>query len=505
MRPDTLQVLHEVAVATGGVREPVELARLVSEQASALLGAEGVAFRLWNSESGTLERLYANDHFTVAREHVSEGGDGTSARAFAERQPVVVQDYGAWEGHLPEAHARGIRAAVAVPLLVRDQAIGTLALRFYHPYYCTDEDIQTLTLLAAQVAPAIQAAKLSTEHERTAERLAALLRIVRRFAAETDEQLLMDHLIEEGALAGGGDGCSVRRWDEASQMLVRVRNSLPQPFLGGPIRLGEGASGRAAEQRAPVVVQDYAREFPGRDSGVARATAVIALPLLHEGRLLGSISVISRQPGKRFVEADVDALEIVAGVASAVLAGLERTHLLQIEAETDALTRVANRRKAAERLTQLVRLSGRQAQPFALAILDLDRFKDVNDAHGHAAGDAVLQRLGEMLATAFRGEDVVGRWGGEEFVVGLYGMSKEQAVARLLDLQERVRKERFSGRDGASFSVAFSAGVAEAPADGQGVETLCEAADRALYAAKAAGRARVFPASGAPTAAASAS
>lgn len=176
---------------------------------------------------------------------------------------------------------------------------------------------------------------------------------------------------------------------------------------------------------------------------------------------------------------------------------LERIRLYRALADTDPLTGVANRRKSSEMIEQLARVARRYGQPLSLAELDLDNFKQVNDRYGHAAGDAVLRRLGELLRRAFRGEDVVARWGGEEFVVAMYGMSREDGVQRIAEALEALRREDFSP-EGISDPVTFSAGVAQFPDDGADLRALYRAADEALYQAKSTGRDRVLPAGHAP-------
>lgn len=180
-----------------------------------------------------------------------------------------------------------------------------------------------------------------------------------------------------------------------------------------------------------------------------------------------------------------------------ILNRLERSQLLRKQAETDALTGVANRRRSTQDLNQFLRLADTNHQPLCFAILDLDCFKQVNDQYGHATGDAVLRRLGELLMKAFRSEDVVARWGGEEFVVGMYGLTKREGVERLADFLERWRTEEFTSSNGTRFRVTFSAGVAEYPSDllvfqDEGaLHVLYQAADAALYQAKKAGRDRI--------------
>ena len=142
-------------------------------------------------------------------------------------------------------------------------------------------------------------------------------------------------------------------------------------------------------------------------------------------------------------------------------------------------------------MNQLIRLASRNRQPFSFAILDLDQFKRINDSYGHAVGDQVLRKLGTILLKSFRGEDVVARWGGEEFVVGMFGMRQQDAVQRMMGLLEAFRREVFAIPAGGEFHVTFSAGVAQYPEDGVDLQSLYRAADKALYQAKKAGRNRV--------------
>jgi diguanylate cyclase (GGDEF)-like protein len=136
-------------------------------------------------------------------------------------------------------------------------------------------------------------------------------------------------------------------------------------------------------------------------------------------------------------------------------------------------------------------MAERQHQPASIAVLDVDSFKSINDTHGHAGGDAVLRELGVVLRRLFRGEDVVARWGGDELVVGMYGLAADDACQRLGDLVEDVRGQRFQNE---TIAVTLSVGVAAYPTHGTDVEELYRAADDALYLAKAEGRDRVVPA-----------
>ncbi|MBU7584600.1 MAG: response regulator [Nostoc sp. TH1S01] len=175
-----------------------------------------------------------------------------------------------------------------------------------------------------------------------------------------------------------------------------------------------------------------------------------------------------------------------------VLCRLERSQIIRKFAEIDALTGITNRRKSVQELNRLLHLAERQNQPFYFAVLDLDRFKYINDQYGHDAGDQVLSQLGKLLKQSFRQEDVVARWGGEEFVVGLYGITQQQVLKRLNDFLDILRRIEFTTSNQKNFNVTISGGVAEFPKDGHDVQTLYRSADSALYQAKAAGRDQIF-------------
>ncbi len=195
---------------------------------------------------------------------------------------------------------------------------------------------------------------------------------------------------------------------------------------------------------------------------------------------------------------------------------LERIQLLRNMAEIDPLTGVANRRKSTQELNRFFQLAKRHKQPICFALLDLDYFKQINDKYGHATGDAILHRLGRLLSLSFRSEDIVARWGGEEFVVVMYGMTKEDGMKRLSELQRKLQEQEFTATILSSddeqidleaedwsnqvnhrkriapiletFCITFSAGIAEYPEHGSDLQSLYRCADRSLHQAKAAGR-----------------
>jgi diguanylate cyclase (GGDEF)-like protein len=160
--------------------------------------------------------------------------------------------------------------------------------------------------------------------------------------------------------------------------------------------------------------------------------------------------------------------------------------------EVDELTGVSLRSKALQDLTILLQKAQRQQQPLSLAMMDLDSFKSINDKYGHQVGDRVLSYLGQLLNQSFHRDDVVGRWGGEEFVVGMYGLSGQVSRERLMQVLQKLQQHSFTTTERVSFHVTFSGGIAQFPNDGQDVQTLFQVADVALYKAKQQGRNQVL-------------
>lgn len=172
---------------------------------------------------------------------------------------------------------------------------------------------------------------------------------------------------------------------------------------------------------------------------------------------------------------------------------LERSRLHLLMAETDPLTGLANRRRLERDLGRLELLADRFDTPLCLAVVDVDHFKQHNDHYGHAVGDQVLRRLATHLRAAFRGEDAIARVGGDEFIVVMLGMRREDAVERLRGVLHDFAATQ-DDQEGGSATVSSSAGVAEHRRDGLGFEALYRTADAALRVAKVSGAGHVLPA-----------
>jgi diguanylate cyclase (GGDEF)-like protein len=247
---------------------------------------------------------------------------------------------------------------------------------------------------------------------------------------------------------------------------------------------GAGDAGGAAVTLPPGVIVARISERAGRAYGL---TNTIAEPLLSQGRVVGAL-VLSRRVAGEWPAA---ARRILAAAASEASAALERAHSLreaETAASTDALTGLPNRRYFDEFCGLLARRR-RAEDAVGVLMIDIDRFKALNDRFGHATGDDVLRAVARAIAGAVRGADVPARYGGEEFAVLLRNPSGDVAV----EVAQRVRRA-VGSLDVSEFGppgVTVSVGVAVAETEDEPIAQLIERADKALYRAKRRGRNRV--------------
>jgi len=166
---------------------------------------------------------------------------------------------------------------------------------------------------------------------------------------------------------------------------------------------------------------------------------------------------------------------------------LRRARIQKEIADTDELTGLANRQAATETIARFLRLARRKEDPYALAVVEIDRLPRLADKYGRSAVDAVVSSFALLLTKSFRAEDVVGRWSGGEFTLGLYGSNKEQAAIKLARLVDILQQETFYSDSGGTFHTSASAGIAQYLIDGASVEELRKSAISALSHAKTRG------------------
>ncbi|AGX86797.1 diguanylate cyclase [Candidatus Symbiobacter mobilis] len=228
----------------------------------------------------------------------------------------------------------------------------------------------------------------------------------------------------------------------------------------------------------------------------------MCVPLVAQGQSLGVIHLLlpandvgdeSLRRTRRLVRAAADSI----GLALANLRLRESLHAMSVR---DPLTGLYNRRFMEDSLSREISRMARANKPMAVAMLDLDHFKQFNDQYGHDAGDLVLKEFARLMQGFREGSDVACRFGGEEFLLVLPEVTHDQAAMRLNALRESVSKQvvKYAGR--ALPAITVSIGFAMYPDHGRNLEDLMKQADRALYRAKGSGRNRVVPAEEVPSA-----
>lgn len=218
------------------------------------------------------------------------------------------------------------------------------------------------------------------------------------------------------------------------------------------------------------------------------AFAALEIPMVARGQTLGML-VLGNQGGE--IAADLAEIELVGSALadgmSLALSNIALRERLRNQALRDGLTGLYNRRYMEDVLERFVEVSKNGGPETSLIMIDLDHFKAINDEHGHAAGDAILREVGAVMMSSLRKADVACRYGGEELAVILPGCSLETATERANALCARI--EALSDAHG--FRITASMGVATAPPSTLGAAELIISADKALYAAKTAGRNQV--------------
>jgi diguanylate cyclase (GGDEF)-like protein len=221
-------------------------------------------------------------------------------------------------------------------------------------------------------------------------------------------------------------------------------------------------------------------------------TAVLCVPMQARGEVYGVLQFFNARqvalpPGR------VELAQALADGVSLALANLALREKLRNQALRDELTGLHNRRFLEETLPRVIAHAERRSASVAVLMLDLDHFKQVNDRHGHAMGDAVLREIGRLLLSRLRKMDLACRYGGEELLVLMPDCTATEAMNRARELCAQVRGLRES-QGGPLPPVTVSIGVAAWPEHGELMGRVIEAADAALYAAKRAGRDRAMSA-----------
>jgi len=241
-----------------------------------------------------------------------------------------------------------------------------------------------------------------------------------------------------------------------------------------------------------LIIASTALRYDARLCLAAVGTSVTqygAFLVWAEPRLLSSLGPDVARTLRFSWSLELTNLLLMVGAGALALYLIARARRFCMLSTRDPLTGLLNRRFFDERLAEESERARRGRSRFALAVVDIDRFKSANDVGGHAGGDAALRAVAEAMLRSFRATDTVARYGGDEFALLLPEASGTDVRARFESAAWAVAAIELPGRIGAAgIRLGLSAGVVAAPAEGETADALLELADRRLYAAKAAGR-----------------
>ncbi|HYM25072.1 MAG TPA: diguanylate cyclase, partial [Vicinamibacterales bacterium] len=248
------------------------------------------------------------------------------------------------------------------------------------------------------------------------------------------------------------------------------------------IRSGHGLTGWVARNRRPLVNARPSADFEAAGHPPERTTLHSALvcPLLFNERFIGTISVYHLEPSI-YTDDHRRLLDRISEQAAAVIYNSMVFEQTQEDSLTDPLTGLPNTRFMFMHLTRELARAERLKSEVSLLVMDLDRFKDINDTYGHHVGDRALRDIAGVLRAAIRPYDICVRYAGDEFIVVLSGCGAEEAERKRLELQHAVDELQFEARPGRMLPLAISIGASIFPHDGDSYETLLATADSRMY------------------------
>ncbi|GEJ56207.1 sensor domain-containing diguanylate cyclase [Anaeromyxobacter diazotrophicus] len=354
------------------------------------------------------------------------------------------------------------------------------------------ESLQRELALKAQVES--QARLLDQANQRLEVRLRELTLLAELARASGSTLRLDDLLAQITARVGGALGYesfALFLADERTgELVVTSTFGVDAQVKGTRVPPGEGLAGLAASERRLVLVRDTHGDprFPVQRWTGGQHGSVAAVPMIAQDACVGALDFFRPAPDA-FGEDELRFLESVAGQLAMAIANArlhERTVALSL---TDSLTGLHNRRSLFQRLEMELERSRRFGHGCAVVMIDVDRFRELNEARGRLAGDTTLKAVGELLAGALRRVDVLARAGGEEFAAVLPRADRAAALEvaeKLRRLVEEAPLEHRAALPGGR--VTLSLGLAVFPDDADDLAALLDCADAALFAAKQAGR-----------------
>lgn len=382
--------------------------------------------------------------------------------------------------------------------------LGTLHLASADPSRSfSTTDLGMLQNSVQQMIAMIEASQREQLLLQRLERTEMLREITHTLSAELDMDRSLELIQQQIARLIAHEVCWLALYDverEYFDCQFFWENGARRPELESAYAAGSGLGWELVQTRKPLNTPDYFTEYnrrqpkPLRPQGTQRNAPWVGVPLLSRGRVIGILAL--QRYGEPFTDNDTDLL-VQLGEPIAVALENARLYRLALDlASTDPLTGLLNHRAVHERLDQLLAAAQQEQQTIAVAMLDLNNFKYLNDAYGHPTGDQVLRLVADALQQEAPAGALLGRYGGDEFLVALPRATATDVISLIEQVQVRIATIASLAGITSTVSLRFSAGVAVYPEDAENRHTLIQLADSALYTSKRGGLRTVVTAGG---------
>lgn len=281
--------------------------------------------------------------------------------------------------------------------------------------------------------------------------------------------------------------------DQDELMFERARGIGASELRFARVKVGEGVAGWVAKHRKPTIVHDVGADerFDSKFDKKTQFTtrSILCAPLLSRNQVLGVVELINKKSrSKRFTKRDEKMLLTLLGPIAVSLHNALLFREIQQLVVTDDLTRLYNNRYVNQVLAEMIERHSRKNQKFSVIFLDLDGFKSVNDQHGHLTGGKTLVQVGKIIFDATRKEDIVARYGGDEFVIILPNTNGEKALEAGEQIRNAIRSHNYQQSLKYDIRLSASLGVSTYPDHGATVSELIQKADNAMYRVKYSGK-----------------
>lgn len=380
---------------------------------------------------------------------------------------------------------RPAKSFCGVPIFMQGKSIGIMAaLNYENEFVYGERDVELLQTAAGQVAVAVENARLFEEQQRRARYLGFLNSVSKTAISSQDAEQMLDEIVTEIQQNFQLDHIGIGVLDYLTKEIeIKAEAGTSRLAMGKRIPLGVGIMGKVARSNEITLVQRSEGHLLGI---LPDARSVLCVPLNYRETQLGVLNIESRKE-HAFPEQDVLILRTLADLIATALHNVFVFQKMQQQSITDGLTGIKTRRFFLEAVQGEWKRASRSGRPFSVVMIDLDKFKEVNDGMGHLEGDLVLARVGRLLEQKCRQSNVVARYGGDEFVI----LMPETGIEQAQILSERLRLWIATDPMLNERHISGSFGVASFPLHGSTVEDIMRVADAGMYVSKHAGGNRV--------------